>query len=67
MAWNSKSNRFTVFLCLKVNTPYRKSVHKYKKVLDKTLHGILSEKCKDRRIFRWTRRGWDKPKRCGRN
>ena len=52
MAWNSKSNRFTVFLCLKVNTPYRKSVHKYKKVLDKTLHGILSEKCKDRRIFR---------------
>ena len=32
--------RFTVFLCLKVNTAYRKSVHKYKKVLDKTLPGL---------------------------
>ena len=40
--------RFTVFLCLKVNTAYRKSVHKYKKVLDKTLPGarrpVLPEK-----------------------
>ena len=29
--------RFTVFLCLKVKISYRKSAHKYKKVLNKTL------------------------------
>ena len=43
MRGNSKSKKFTVFSLPKRKKPYRKSIHIYKEILDKTLPGEMNK------------------------